>query len=185
MQPFEAESLDASCEPFASDDPTADRMVQGELFLGLQLTYGEGSSDCAGSAVLEGLDAATIEGSREAALLELSVQKAVGLKAMDLGGVSDPYVIIKVGSQAAQRTTVKQKTVNPTWDETFSFRIESMDDDVVLDVWDQDQLADDYMGQVQLGTIGQLLSIHTQMAGRGGVNLQQRLQPKNNRMVFF
>ena len=62
------------------------------------------------------------------------IQKAVVLAQMDLGGMSDPYVHIRVGKQTA-RTAVKEKTVDPVWDESFSFQIESLKDEIVLDVW--------------------------------------------------
>jgi Ca2+-dependent lipid-binding protein len=41
---------------------------------------------------------------------------------MDYGGTSDPYCILEVGDEIIE-TTVKQKTLNPRWDESFSFPI--------------------------------------------------------------
>ena len=43
----------------------------------------------------------------------ITIQKGIKLIAMDDGGTSDPYVIIKVGDEQ-QKTTVKLKTLNPT-----------------------------------------------------------------------
>ena len=85
----------------------------------------------------------------------MTIQRAMGLAAMDRGGTSDPYVTIKVGSQSEQKTTVQKKTLTPVWDESFSFRVESMDDALVLQVWDKDQLNDDFLGQAKLGTMRQ------------------------------
>lgn len=41
---------------------------------------------------------------------------------MDYGGTSDPYCILEVGDEIIE-TTAKQKTLNPRWDESFSFPI--------------------------------------------------------------
>lgn len=151
--------------------------VRGNLCIGVQLVRDVVvSNDDVKSAVHGSFD--TYERKREPGLLILTVQKAAGLEATDRGGVSDPYVTIQVGKQTAQRTTVKEKTVNPTWDERFSFKIESMDDDVVLNVRDNDQRGGDYLGHVRLGTVGELMSAHPQMAGGDQVCLQQRLQSK-------
>ena len=58
-----------------------------------------------------------------------------GLAAMDRGGVSDPYVKVRIGSQR-QRTTVRKKTISPVWDEAFDFAFTPalMDEEVVLEV---------------------------------------------------
>ena len=47
-------------------------------------------------------------------------------KAMDRGGTSDPYVKIHVADDLikAKKTTVKNKTLNPTWMENFEFHIQ-------------------------------------------------------------
>ena len=71
-------------------------------------------------------------------VLFITVQKGIELSSMDDGGTSDPYVVLKVGDQQPQRSSVKLKTLNPVWDETFSFAVESMDNAIELEVWDQD-----------------------------------------------
>ena len=45
---------------------------------------------------------------------------------MDRGGTSDPYVKIHVAEDLikAKKTTVKNKTLNPTWMENFEFHIQ-------------------------------------------------------------
>ena len=52
--------------------------------------------------------------------LTITIWKATGLAAMDRGGTSDPYVVIKVGKNKV-KTTVRAKTLSPVWDEKFSF----------------------------------------------------------------
>ncbi len=53
-----------------------------------------------------------------AMVLEVVVQKAEGLLAMDRGGTSDPFCELQLGKQK-KKTKVKPKTLNPQWDETF------------------------------------------------------------------
>jgi len=113
-------------------------------------------------------------------LLSMTIKKAMGLAAMDRGGTSDPYVTIKVGSQSEQKTTVQKKTLAPVWDESFSFRVESMDDALVLQVWDKDMMTDEFMGEVKLGTMRQLLSAHGAVLSVG-VPLQVQLQSRESR----
>ena len=45
---------------------------------------------------------------------------------MDRGGTSDPYVKIHVADDLikAKKTSVKNKTLNPTWMENFEFHIQ-------------------------------------------------------------
>ena len=56
--------------------------------------------------------------------LEVSVGAGKGLKAMDRGGTSDPYVTLQVGSQAKPfKTRVVKKNLNPQWHETFQILV--------------------------------------------------------------
>jgi hypothetical protein len=47
------------------------------------------------------------------------LHSATGLKAKDLNGSSDPYVIFKFGMEPEVRSSNKQKTVAPRWEETI------------------------------------------------------------------
>ena len=53
-------------------------------------------------------------------ILTITIWKATGLAAMDRGGSSDPYVVMKVGKNKV-KTTVCTSTLSPVWDEKFSF----------------------------------------------------------------
>lgn len=55
-------------------------------------------------------------------VLKVRVIQACDLVPMDYGGTSDPYCILEVGDEIIE-TTAKQKTLNPRWDESFSFPI--------------------------------------------------------------
>lgn len=50
----------------------------------------------------------------------VNVVEARGLKAMDLGKSSDPFVVIQVGDKILQ-TSVQRRSLNPVWNETFVF----------------------------------------------------------------
>ena len=51
-----------------------------------------------------------------------------------------------------KRTTVKKKTLNPVWDEMFSFEVVTIDTTLIFDVLDHNFIgSDDYLGQVALG----------------------------------
>ena len=51
--------------------------------------------------------------------LSVKLHSATGLKAKDLNGSSDPYVIFKFGMEPEVRSSNKQKTVAPRWEETI------------------------------------------------------------------
>ena len=133
--------------------------VQGELHIDLELRPVDFvSGDAAG-------------------MLSITVQRAVSLAAKDGGGTSDPYVLLIVGKQPPQQTAVASKTLNPAWQQRFE-ALSSMDEAVVLQVWDKDRLtADDFMGEARLGTVQQLLSTHGTALARGIV-LRSKLVPR-------
>ena len=66
--------------------------------------------------------------------LNITIRNAAGLAAKDSGGTSDPYVRIKVGHEAPQQTTVKPKTLDPSWDEAFPFELRTMEDFILMEV---------------------------------------------------
>ena len=51
--------------------------------------------------------------------LHVHLLRANGLKAMDRNGKSDPYVKLELAGQK-HRSKVKQRTLNPEWNEKFS-----------------------------------------------------------------
>jgi hypothetical protein len=110
----------------------------------------------------------------QTSVLNFKIESANGLAAMDIGGTSDPYVIIKVGSHE-QRTQTQLKTLTPTWNQSFEFLVYSLSDEVVLDMYDWDKLSeDDWMGQVRMGTIAKLVNEYPEVSTEG-VTLTQPL----------
>lgn len=57
--------------------------------------------------------------------LKVGVKQAAELKAMDSGGTSDPYVIVYLTSDMKKRyeTKVYRKTLNPVFNESFTFQV--------------------------------------------------------------
>ncbi|XP_061628762.1 synaptotagmin VIII [Phyllopteryx taeniolatus] len=93
-----------------------------------------------------------------AALAELTVgvKKASSLKAMDLGGTSDPYVKVYILPDKTKtcETKVLKNTLNATFNETFNFQISKptlVKSTAVLQVFDFDRFSQhDIIGELRL-----------------------------------
>ncbi|KAI4371607.1 hypothetical protein MLD38_009935 [Melastoma candidum] len=82
--------------------------------------------------------------------LYVRIIEARNIPAMDLNGLSDPYVRLQLGRHRF-RTKVVKKCLNPTWGEGFSFRVEDLKDDLLIAVLDEDKyFSDDFVGQVKI-----------------------------------
>ncbi|XP_041946239.1 synaptotagmin-2 isoform X1 [Alosa sapidissima] len=92
--------------------------------------------------------------------LTVNVLEAKNLKKMDVGGLSDPYVKIQVLQNGKKfkkkKTTVKKNTLNPYFNESFSFEIplEQMQKIlVVVTVFDYDKIgSNDAIGKLFIGS---------------------------------
>ncbi|KAM4554378.1 synaptotagmin VIII isoform 1-T3 [Fundulus diaphanus] len=91
--------------------------------------------------------------------LTVAILEAKNLKSMDLGGSSDPFVKVQLTLDKRKwkkkTTSVKKKTLNPYFNESFTFEV-SMDQiqrvSLVISVWDYDAMSrNDSMGKVFLG----------------------------------
>ena len=63
---------------------------------------------------------------------------------------SDPYCVLTIGLQS-QKSKTKYKTLNPSYQETFDFSWNGVDQ-LTVEVFDKDELTkDDHMGKVEVG----------------------------------
>ncbi|XP_057190567.1 rabphilin-3A isoform X2 [Triplophysa rosa] len=91
--------------------------------------------------------------------LIIGVVRCVHLAAMDANGYSDPFVKIylkpDMGKKAKNKTQIKKKTLNPEFNEEFSYEIKHAElakKTLDISVWDYDMgKCNDYIGGCQLG----------------------------------
>eukprot|EP00808_Paulinella_micropora_P000340 g32402.t1 len=77
--------------------------------------------------------------------LVVTVISGTRLPAMDSGKTSDPYVKVTVG-KVTNKTKVIKKTLEPQWNQSFTFNEVNVDDPVKFKMADQDTFSDDLMG---------------------------------------
>ncbi|NXS90050.1 SYT7 protein, partial [Erpornis zantholeuca] len=141
-----------------------ERIVVGVEPPGVQLS----SSHQVGGAVSSG-NACVPQGSRGELLLSLcynpsansivvNIIKARNLKAMDIGGTSDPYVKVwlmyKDKRVEKKKTVVMKRCLNPVFNESFAFDIPTerlRETTIVITVMDKDRLSrNDVIGKIYL-----------------------------------
>jgi Ca2+-dependent lipid-binding protein len=76
------------------------------------------------------------------AFLTVHVVEARDLKPMDMDGTSDPYVILQIEDQRIE-TSFKKSTLNPVWNESFTFEISHGREALFIEVMDKDTFGDD------------------------------------------
>ncbi|KAK9671003.1 hypothetical protein RND81_12G000400 [Saponaria officinalis] len=82
--------------------------------------------------------------------LVVKVIEARNIPAMDLNGLSDPYVRLQVGKQRFRSKVIK-KCLNPYWGDQFYFRVDDLSEELLVSVLDEDKyFNDDFVGQVKL-----------------------------------
>jgi len=93
--------------------------------------------------------------SKTPATLHVAVLCARQLLAADRGGTSDPYVRLHIGESAkdTKKTKVKKKTLSPTWNQKFKFRLLGMQrqEDLTVECFDYDFMnSDDSLGKIKI-----------------------------------
>uniref|UniRef100_A0A8C7YFP1 Synaptotagmin n=1 Tax=Oryzias sinensis TaxID=183150 RepID=A0A8C7YFP1_9TELE len=88
--------------------------------------------------------------------LTVVILEAKNLKKMDVGGLSDPYVKIHLMQNGKRlkkkKTTIKKNTLNPYYNESFSFEVPCEQIEVAVTVLDYDKIGkNDAIGKVLLG----------------------------------
>jgi len=86
--------------------------------------------------------------------LAITVVQARGLKAMDIGGNSDPYPVLKHGKQE-RKGRKEESTLNPTWQ--YHSKVEFLGHQaLVIEIYDADEAsldADDFMGKCHINVL--------------------------------
>ncbi|XP_040894754.1 synaptotagmin VIII isoform X2 [Toxotes jaculatrix] len=91
--------------------------------------------------------------------LTVVILEAKNLKTMDIGGSSDPYVKVQLALDKRKwkkrKTSIKKKTLNPYYNESFTFDVsfeQIQRVNLVISVWDHDAMTrNDAMGKIFLG----------------------------------
>ena len=97
-------------------------------------------------------------------VLKIHLKKGVGLKAADLNGKSDPYVILTCGKEV-KKSKIIYKTLDPVWNEMIEISTLSFDEvlrnGLHMKVMDKDTLTkDDPLGEIHVN-LEPLRSVHT------------------------
>ena len=100
----------------------------------------------------------TVEIQHEA-IVEVTILEAVGLAQHDVFDISDPYCVVKWGSQKLGKTPVRDNTLDPRWYQPaieFSVPMKPIEtdftpDELHIEVWESDTFSrDDFMGLVSI-----------------------------------
>jgi len=89
---------------------------------------------------------------RRKGLLRVEVKQAKQLKAADMGGTSDPYVVLNIAGRETEKfvSSVKDKTLSPKWNEVFTLQATAKDV-LHISVFDKDAVgSDDFLGGIAI-----------------------------------
>ncbi|XVF75146.1 hypothetical protein PTKIN_Ptkin13bG0164000 [Pterospermum kingtungense] len=112
--------------------------------------------------------------------LVVSVIEARNIPAMDLNGFSDPYVRLQLGRQRS-RTKVVKKTLNPNWGEEFSFKVDDLNEELLVSVLDEDKyFNDDFVGHLKL-PVSMVFDAHNKSLGTAWYSLHPRNKKSKNK----
>ncbi|XP_022215566.1 E3 ubiquitin-protein ligase Nedd-4 isoform X15 [Drosophila obscura] len=114
--------------------------------------------------------------------LRIVVLSGQSLAKKDIFGASDPYVRIDLNTINGDinidsvLTKTKKKTLNPSWNEEFIFRVKPSEHKLVFQVFDENRLTrDDFLGMVELT----LVNLPTEQEGRTIGDQGYTLRPRS------
>ncbi|XP_017955011.1 E3 ubiquitin-protein ligase Nedd-4 isoform X6 [Drosophila navojoa] len=114
--------------------------------------------------------------------LRIVVLSGKSLAKKDIFGASDPYVRIDLNTIHGDinidsvLTKTKKKTLNPSWNEEFIFRVKPSEHKLVFQVFDENRLTrDDFLGMVELT----LVNLPTEQEGRTIGSQSYPLRPRS------
>ena len=82
---------------------------------------------------------------------EVRIERGTDLAAKDISGTSDPYVKVIYGTEEKYVTSIVDSTLNPVWNETFTFFTEDLNVPLYFRVFDRDRIGrDEAMGSTKL-----------------------------------
>ncbi|KAM9765330.1 multiple C2 and transmembrane domain-containing protein 2-like isoform 1-T2 [Menidia menidia] len=106
--------------------------------------------------------------------LQVKVLKAADLLAADLNGKSDPFCVLQLGNDRLQTHTV-YKSLNPEWNQVFTFPIRDIHDALVVTLFDDDgDKAPDFLGKLAIPLLsirrGQQIAFPLKKEDLGGLS---------------
>ncbi|XP_062712480.1 E3 ubiquitin-protein ligase Nedd-4-like isoform X2 [Aedes albopictus] len=122
-----------------------------------------------------------IGNDEDTVLIRIKVVAAHSLTKKDIFGNSDPYVKVDINTIVgdvnidSMVTKTKKKTLNPTWNEEFIFRVKPNEHKLVFQVYDENRLTrDGFLGMVELT----LINLPREQDGRTIATKNYPLRPK-------
>ncbi|XP_060924742.1 multiple C2 and transmembrane domain-containing protein 2 isoform X2 [Limanda limanda] len=92
----------------------------------------------------------SLQNLRDVGFLQVKVIKAADLLAADLNGKSDPFCVLELGNDRLQTHTI-YKTLNPDWNQVFTFPVKDIHEALVVTIFDEDgDKAPDFLGKVAI-----------------------------------
>jgi WD40 repeat protein len=107
------------------------------------------------SGILTELGAFYTVSDQKGMALDINILEGLDLPVADFGGSSDPYAVLTIRNTKSKtvldkwkaKTTVQKKTLNPQWNERFYLEGLSVDQELVVSIYDNDLLSsDDLLG---------------------------------------